>query len=533
MDLTLPLIGVLGLVGYNMNSTINTRNYTKKRTKVPSSELNNGENVYNARSFSRIRKAELDQVRKIRNNNEQISVNQKSDAMPVKKKVTFQEKSIDSYSQAESVTPNNKIYKGPMFSAEKYFIPAGDTSQFKINEGFSNISSLTGEETNFSHQNMTPFFGGKVKSGVNSETLGRYTGRDLGEKKTEVINKLNGPVDNVHGNVLFTDSISQDRFIVPNMATGMIPFEQVRVKPIPSEYNRGSSKTLEELIVNPKQVLEGRLNVGQAIGRRGLQGELKKVSRETTYQLGKARQFITTGAQPGKYYEDTDHFRQSKKNLIAETKLHQLGKVDLSKSIYKGVTKVEDGVNTLVRDATKQGQLNDWIRSARVSQGVKNLPTKENIRLRVQERADTTREYMGNAIKRVKASKHRIIDDLKTTNKELNLYSYKGIAEGLVKNPHEREAWYSNESKTKNSMQYTPGGAKQGAPGVGVDDFHYETKQTVIPENRLEGASSIIKRAQSYGNVTKSRFEGQEKDYSDRHSYVQKRSYDRPDFRLE
>lgn len=528
MDLTLPLIGVLGLVGYNMNSTINTRNYTKKRTQVPSSELNNGVNVYNARSYSRIRKAELDQVQKIRKNNEQISINQKSDAMPVQKQVRFQEKS----SQAESVTPN-KIFKGPMFSAEKYYIPESSSSQFKLNEGFSNISSLTGKQTDFSHKNMTPFFSGKVKNGVNSETLGRYTGRDLGESKTEVVNKLNGPVDNVYGNVLFTDSISQDRFIVPSMATGMIPFEQVRVKPIPSEYNRGSSKTLEELVVNPKNVLEGRMNVGQAIGRRGLQGELKKVSRETTYQLGKARQFVTTGLQPGKYYEDTDYFKSSKKNLIAESKLHQLGKVDLSKSMYKGVTKVEDGINTLVRDATKNNQVNDWIRSAKVATGVQNFPTKENIIMRIQERADTTRQYIGNALSRIKASKHRNTEDLKTTNKELNLYSYKGIVEGLVKNPHERDAWYDNSTKTKESMEYTPGGAKQGAPGVGVEDFYYETKDTVVPENRLEGASSIIKRPQSYGKVTKSRFEGQEKDYSGRHSYMQKRSYDRPDFKLQ
>jgi hypothetical protein len=69
MDLSLALVGVLGMIGINLNKQVNSRDYTEKRTKIPDSEMSNGKNVYESRDFSRSSNGELRIAQKIRQNN--------------------------------------------------------------------------------------------------------------------------------------------------------------------------------------------------------------------------------------------------------------------------------------------------------------------------------------------------------------------------------------------------------------------------------------------------------------------------------
>lgn len=533
MDLSLALVGVLGMIGFNLNKQINSRDYTEKRTKIPNSELANGENVYESREFFRNSKDELMRAQKIRENNEKIVLNSKSDAKQVTKKVTFKEKNPNDYSPQESITPDNKIFKGPMFNMDKYYIPAEDVKEFVGVESFNDVSELTGQKTDFSHQNMVPFFGGKLKSGNNANTLGRYTGRDNNISKVEVEAPFNTRVDNTNGSVLFTDVISQDRFIQSTNNTAVLPFEQVRVKPIPQEDNRGSQRTIEELrtLTKPKTVLEGRFTSGNSIvGNRGLIGQVPESRFDISYDTQNKRNFTTRGEEEGTYYQDTNFFRTSKKNITAETTFNQTyGSSKVMGSVLRA-TKKNDGLNTLVQEDKRGNFVGDWIRSRKNVTSLNSAPTSDNLMLRTQERETSNKADLGNVLSKNRGQIKRIDDQLKTTNKELSLYSYKGTGSSSVKLPENREAFYKNETKTKETRSHIPSGSKLGAPGVGVEAYNFDSNSRVGFENYMGSQAVYVQQpTNSIGQTTHSKLNSNEVDYSNRYGdNIQKRSYNRP-----
>jgi hypothetical protein len=532
MDLSLALVGVLGMIGINLNKQVNSRDYTEKRTKIPDSEMANGKNVYESRDFSRSSNGELRRAQKIRENNEKIVLNSKSDGMSVTKKVTFKEKNLNDYSPQESITPDNKIFKGPMFNMDKYYIPADDVKEFVGVESFNDVSELTGQKTDFSHQNMVPFFGGKVKSGNNANTLGRYTGRDNNVSKIEVEAPFNTRVDNVNGNILFTDVISQDRFIQSTNNTAVLPFEQVRVKPIPQEDNRGRQRTIEELrtLTKPKTVLEGRFTSGNAIGRRGLIGEVPESRFDISYDTQNNRNFTTRGEEAGTYYQDTNFFRTSKKNITAETAFNQTyGNSKVMGSVLRA-TKTDDGLNTVVQEDKRGNFVGDWIRSRKNVTSLNSAPSRDNLMLRTQERQTGNRAGSGNVLSKNRGQLKRIEDQLKTTNKELSLYSYKGTGSSSIKLPENREAFYQNETKTKETRSHIPSGSKLGAPGVGLEAYNFDSKTRIGFENYMGSQAVYVQQpTNSIGESTQSKLISNEIDHSSRYQdNIQKRSYDRP-----
>lgn len=535
MDLTLPLVGILGVIGYNLNKPSNSREYIDKRVKLPLSELSNGKSIYESRKFARIQQAEREIHEKIRKNNDLVSFNNASDAkassaLSNPKKVKFTEPNVNDYKTPSPISAANKIFDGPMFSAEKYFIPESFTKDFDPKETFGNVSSLTGTTTDFAHKNMVPFFGGKVKNGNSNNTLGRYTGRDNNISKVEVPAIQNGPVNNVHGNILFTDTIQQDRFIASNNHATLLPFEQVRVQPIPGHDNRGSHKTIEELrTVNPRLPYEGRLTPGNTIAKRAIIGEVPDVRVTTDYTLGPSKHFRTKGLDEGTYYDNTDHHRDTKKNITAESQFNQNSGVNYGRGNILRASKTDDGSNTIVQEDKRGNFPGNWVRSRKAVAEVDNIPTAGNYRLREQERETGNRAGSGNVISKMRGNVNRYDEALKTTNKELTLYSYKGSMNGSsIKKEYNREAWYANETKTKGSREHTPSGKKMGAPGVGIDDYHFDTKERLIPEGHIGGRAVYVQEpTRDIGEVSKSKLIGVEKDYSHRlEQRFQPRSHD-------
>lgn len=532
MDLSIPLVGILGVIGFNLNKPVNSREYVNKRVKIPASELANGKTIYEAKKFARVQQDEKKRYEKIRKNNELVAFNSKSDVKyePIKK-VQFADDKTPGYKLPVKMPNAEKIINGPMFTQEKYFIPEDNTKVFTT-EGFNDVSELTGTKTDFSHQNMVPFFGGKVKNGSNTYALGKYTGTDNNTRKKEVEAIKNGPVNNVNGNIIFTETIQQDRFIASNKQTAMLPFEQARVKPIPAEYNRGQEKTIEELrTVNPKTTLEGRINPGKTIAKRALQAKLPETKVQRFYDLDN-RQFKTTGEEQGTYYGDTDQFRETRKYITAESGLNQNAAVNYQYGEILRATKTEDGVNTFVQ-ADKRGNFKgDWVRSRKNVSGLNSIPTKENMSLRTQEREFGNREEMGNATDKLAGYRQAVGEQLKTTNKELSLYTYKGGANGnSIFKPENRDPYYNNQTRTRETRDYFSGGKKSNAPGVGVDDVYFESKERVTPEMRLQSSSVYVQPStniNNYGEILKTRYDSNEYDYGNRMQQpLQKKTFDR------
>ncbi len=527
------------MIGYNLNKPQNSRNYTDTRIKIPVSELGNGKTIYEAREFARIPKQEKIVYEKARRNNALVSFNSKSDALSSSKirtaniqKIT--EDPLNQYKGEPIVKNLNKIFNGPMFNVDKYFIPADGVSKFDSKESFEDVG-LSGQKMEKTHQNMQPFFGGKIKKADTSSVLNRHNGNGYYEKpKMEVEASMNGPVNNVNGNVAFTDVIQQDRFVASTYQTALLPFEQIRVQPIPAEYNRGRQQNIDELRgdVNPRVVLEGRLAPGKTIARRSQIGDVPDARIETTYELGEARQFKTTGLDAGTYYQDTNQFRSTRKGITAESELNQNAGVNYLAGSALRAGREDNGRDTIVQKDKRGNWTGDWIRSRKsVTGNSDNIPTAENLYLRGQQREQGNRQNMGNLSNKLGGSRLAVGDNLKTTNKELSLYTYKGGSNGnSIKKPNDRTAWYNNQTKTKISSEYTPGGKKANAPGVGVQDYNFQIKNRANPENYVGGSSSFVKPSPTtanFGTVSKNKMD-KEEDFSSRITEkTQARSLDR------
>jgi len=111
-------------------------------------------------------------------------------------------------------------------------------NNFDINN--DNNMSLTGDPidpANFTHNNMTPFFGGSIKQNVddfaNKEMFENYTGTNtLYQKKSEIapMFKPKTNVSNPYG-IQSLDGFMNDRYIVGNKRNNIAPLEQIRVGP--------------------------------------------------------------------------------------------------------------------------------------------------------------------------------------------------------------------------------------------------------------------------------------------------------------
>lgn len=129
----------------------------------------------------------------------------------------------------------------------------------------SQISSLTGKRVSaaeFTHNNMTPFFGGSVKQNVgaqaNTGILDSYTGSGINQiKKKEVetmFDTAKAPYGNPYGLESATDFV-QSRINDPRNRSGERPFEPVRVAPgVEGGFSSTGNGGFQQLEVNETMI---------------------------------------------------------------------------------------------------------------------------------------------------------------------------------------------------------------------------------------------------------------------------------------
>ena len=255
--------------------------------------------------------------------------------------------------ETESLTVNNH-YNGSAYT-DNYFKPANrkgdhilgnlenklDTNQERTvpeiqkrdaNNSSLEYTSLTGEKVNnsyFSHENMTPFFGGRNrardvnKPEQNESMLDTYLGKGSQhiEKKEQA--PLFAPNDNyqwAYGTPNQTDFM-QSRVNASSKISNVLPFEQEKVGPGiglgsgtegSDGFNSGMMnretwmpKTVDELRVKTNTKASGVGLFGHEgpavsnIKEMGSIGKLEKNRPERSFELGHDRVMTTTGAEKG------------------------------------------------------------------------------------------------------------------------------------------------------------------------------------------------------------------------------------------
>jgi len=216
-------------------------------------------------------------------------------------------------------TPIESLQMG---ASQRSFNPPG--LQPSSRENFvSQLSGQTMNQSDFTHNNMVPFFGSRVRQNVeggggNQARLEAFTGIPQNDIKHEEIQPMFKPEKNMSH--IFgtpnTNDVMMDRYTPSRMRTNEAPMDKIYVGP---GLNQGYEsrptggfhqdtrdyalpKTTDELRVktNPKQSYEGRILPGQGINKRGQVGKIRKNNPDRFYLQGQDRWIKTTGAVKGK-----------------------------------------------------------------------------------------------------------------------------------------------------------------------------------------------------------------------------------------
>jgi hypothetical protein len=183
----------------------------------------------------------------------------------------------------------------------------------------SALSGVELEEDKFRHNNMTPFFGSRVKQNLkasaNRSVLENFTGdnKDVYRTKREIgpMFKSTGNVENVYGNAVSLDK-HMDRFAQSRIRNNERPFNQIHVAPGLAQEGYGSRgtggfhqfydnqkvmrpKTVDDLRVGnqKKDTYEGRFLPGAGIGQRGFSGAVHQNRQKVLEENGPVRYFVT------------------------------------------------------------------------------------------------------------------------------------------------------------------------------------------------------------------------------------------------
>jgi len=217
---------------------------------------------------------------------------------------------IDTISAQVSMNPNN-LEQNPDYMAEPFVTSA--------------LSGQTVSSSDFTHNNMVPFFGGRVRQNVGPQTntniLDSYTGSGVTQiKKKEVETMFNTgqtPFGNPFGLEDHTDYL-QDRVELPRNRAGERPFEPVKVGAGVGERfgstGKGGFQQIEvnqlmmELMPktddirtsdNPKLTYKGQIVPGQRFVADSSHdpGEVRKYKPDTFYIDESGERFIGAFAQ--------------------------------------------------------------------------------------------------------------------------------------------------------------------------------------------------------------------------------------------
>tara|TARA_Y100000385_G_scaffold281767_1_gene335125 strand:+ start:10047 stop:13007 length:2961 start_codon:yes stop_codon:yes gene_type:complete len=305
----------------------------------------------------------------------------------------------------------------------------------KITQNKNNkvISSLSGKPINFeefTHNNMSPFFGSSVKQNTyelaNQPLLELYTGTsNLCSEKDAIKPMFNPHKSNTNGTQINTSEV-YNRFVPSNIKNNEKPIDSVLVGPglnkgytnVPSGgFGQNDTrdfmlpKTTNELrvLTNPKMSYSGRINAGKStIVNRRKCGKIEKYRPDTYSKWDKDRLFTTTGA-----------FTKEKNKSCLVVK-------DTNRKVTKSytgsgapATRKKENCRSNVKISTKNNYLTSGPRNMNIENKNTSDYGKNAINLATNERDITgTRTHTSNLTAIVKAIIAPVEDIFRTTRKE-------------------------------------------------------------------------------------------------------------------
>jgi hypothetical protein len=303
----------------------------------------------------------------------------------------------------------------------------------------SELADVEMNVKDFSHNNMTPFFGSRVKQNLsataNRSILENFTGsRDpsmqMRKKEISPMFKPNGDLANVYGTSFNTDK-HIDRFAPSRVRNNEKPFESIYVGPGLNKDGYGSQpyggfhqienefmrpKTVDDLrvLTNPKETYEGRIVQGAGIAQRGQHGSMYKNRQSLFEERNGERLFITAaGNEVARKLPDYVDIRETERETTTE---YLFGDA-------VGIGHARPPIQGQIKDSIKQ-QLEDFgfrnVEAEKDGMAEEFDHGRENFHLPEQERDLTVEKtYEGNLTGLVKAIVAPLEDVMKLSRKQI------------------------------------------------------------------------------------------------------------------
>ena len=410
-------------------------------------------------------------------------------------------------------TGNVNKYSNPNQMTDKYFKQTGDKVYQRVvttnppgsvGSGVMRQSSLTGEpldKSNFKHNNMVPFFGGRVKgatvSGDQAESAldNMQGGGSQHNRKVEVAPMFK-PTNNMqHSNgAPNTSDFVQSRMNSSLKQSNVNPFESMSVAPgLDKGYNTDGGvgfnsgmeardkwmpKSVDDLRAgsNPKVSfdLNGHQGPANSIIKESTniksQGKVEQYAPDTYYEVGQERWFTTTGTQKAPTARSNEIVPDTnRKNTSTEYYGPQAthNSASYTKGVYKQPRRVElkpNDVTNISAIGYNNGPANDY--------GVKGYKPLPN------NRSTTTHaENVGGVHGMVRAVIAPVLDVLRPSRKENvigNIRPTGNAGSSVAKNP----VWNPADRTKVTNREMTEGAAdgkylnigRQTSDGYSVTD---------------------------------------------------------------
>lgn len=471
MDLSIPIAAGIVYLAYNLTDKQN-RNPLKKRQTIAKHEKFSGKNIYESTRYDEVNKEIQDKANKaFVNSSDYKNTNR---IPPFMNSICYEDCDQKTFEPTKtSILPLTTPAKKKKIVTFDKVIPVekkGTESevQTKPNEP---LSLLTGKPIELKHNNMVPFFSGEVKQNtdIGSEPglIERFTGKlDTPTLKTEIPSMFDKKPENIHGMPLFTNEISRDRFYQSGIKNNVGPTPQIKVKPLPEEVVRPIFKPVEELRVktNPKNEYKGRVITGQnqSTTQRGIEGKLRKNKPETHFEINSDRYFsgsyINAQTTRENFNQMKDTNRSQEENYIAP------GKDQVTRNPFQLRSEGHDDFGyTISSDPFKSSYENEPFRNLSGEGKAVTDYGKCSFVLPQNERDTTSKQHILNVSDTKLGNYLYSPDDARTTQKELNLYSYTGNPEKEVKNLTNRVQYqnYRTSLKEETLSGYQPGPQNQ------------------------------------------------------------------------
>lgn len=515
MDLSIPILVSLGSLGFFLNknkkNTENKLNDNLLGREKPSSKSTFNSNFVKE---SELKEKELSTLNYLKSMKPTITNVIDSNVYPLdcNDSKNYCNDSYNVYEEKE------ELLNGPLFNQKNDYLFSSKIEQF--DENGNQISQLTGKPMEMTHNNMVPYTTikgdsrGYDNNNIYQTKLDKFTGNDKTTQPKNIKPFAQPSVNRMPNMPNFTQLVDRSRFDTSKLISGIIPFEQITVGKIPQQLIQTKPRNVDELRSknSPKIVYEGRNNHGRKdqvpMNDIGIYEQKGRGKHLRSYEPNIKNSIVGGFYKKGYSTNELTQIQEPKCKNVNEK---NMGNPNKNNASYFGISELWNAITGYKKDSLDTQDSKNAIRNAKMGRysQTSNENNLNNTYIKDQER-DTTiqNRYTAPVGKHNFAPSNRNRDptEPKTTNKEMNLHEYSGIASAPISAPIHYKSLKNSMNIVEKPLfeNYTPNGLSAHTSSVSqlglVETINQPNKDYYFGNGKMESLNQT--NINTFGNFS-------------------------------